>query len=276
MTIDGLIDTGALSSAIPELDLRKSLLLSPQSVIREGPPPNFLIKVANGQLETPKSPIELKFEDGDIEFHESFIVMEHLTRPIIGLMFFQRNHTVLDMRQGNLNFPFFSMQLKTASEAARNEHSDWPDSAGYHKNREKSLPDLSERQETDEHFSEETSPNEIDAQDSPKRGDDFIVPGISQSDNRNENLSPRGGRYNHRHNPNPNYSEDFRYYEKIKLRPRRDAAFFSSFPFHFLGPSSFCFYFSFFYFSFYCIYFLSFFDICLLITHEGFSDLLPF
>ena len=40
--------------------------------------------------------------------------MEHLTEPIIGLMFLQRNHTVLDMRQGILNFPFFSMQLKTA------------------------------------------------------------------------------------------------------------------------------------------------------------------
>ena len=114
LTIDGLIDTGALSSAIPEMDLRKIRLLSPQSVIREGPPPNFQIMVANGQLETPKSTIELKFEIGDIEFHEIFIVMEHLTGPIIGLMFLQRNHTVLDMRQGILNFPFFSMQLKTA------------------------------------------------------------------------------------------------------------------------------------------------------------------
>ena len=114
LTIDGLIDTGALSSAIPEMDLRKIRLLYPQSVIREGPPPNFQIMVANGQLETPKSTIELKFEVGDIEFHEIFIVMEHLTGPIIGLMFLQRNHTVLDMRQGILNFPFFSMQLKTA------------------------------------------------------------------------------------------------------------------------------------------------------------------
>ena len=29
-------------------------------------------------------------------------------------MFSQRNHTVLDMRQGILNVPYFSMQLKTA------------------------------------------------------------------------------------------------------------------------------------------------------------------
>ena len=114
LTINGLIDTGALFSAIPKKDLRKILLLSPQSVIREGPPPNFLILVANGQLETPKSTIKLKFEVGDIEFHEIFIIMEHLTGPIIGLMFLQRNHTAPDMRQRILNFPFFSMQLKTA------------------------------------------------------------------------------------------------------------------------------------------------------------------
>ena len=70
--------------------------------------------VANGDLETPKSTVELKFEVGDIEFHEIFLVMEKLSSPIIGLMFLQRNHTVLDMHQSFLNFPYFSMQLKTA------------------------------------------------------------------------------------------------------------------------------------------------------------------
>ena len=70
--------------------------------------------VAIGDLETPKSTVELKFEVRDIEFHEIFIVMEKMSSPIIGLMFLQRNHTVLDMRQGILNFPCFSMQLKTA------------------------------------------------------------------------------------------------------------------------------------------------------------------
>ena len=70
--------------------------------------------VANGLLETPKSTIELKFEVGDIEFHEIFIMMENLTGHIIGLTFFQRHHTILDMRQYILNFPCFSMQLKTA------------------------------------------------------------------------------------------------------------------------------------------------------------------
>ena len=100
-----------------------------------------------------------------------------------------------------------------ASEADRNdnENSDWPHSAVYHKDQEKSLPDMSERQENDAIFSDGNSANENDAQNSPKRGDEVIVPEISQNDDRIESLSPRGGKYNLRPNPNPNYSEDFRY-----------------------------------------------------------------
>ena len=105
---------GALSSAISEADLRKTRLLAPQSIIKEDPAPNFQIMVAKGQLQTPKSTVELKFEVGDIDFHEIFIVMEKLTSPLIGLSFLQRNNTILDMKQGVLNFPFFSKQLKTA------------------------------------------------------------------------------------------------------------------------------------------------------------------
>ena len=39
LTLDGLIDTGAHSSAIPEADLRKIRLLAPQSIVKEGPAP---------------------------------------------------------------------------------------------------------------------------------------------------------------------------------------------------------------------------------------------
>ena len=72
-TIDCLMNTPTLSSAIPEMHLRKTRLFSPQFFIREGPPPKIQIMVANGQLETPKSTMELKFEVGDIDFHEFFI-----------------------------------------------------------------------------------------------------------------------------------------------------------------------------------------------------------
>ena len=112
LNIEGPIDTGALSNAIPEADLRKIRLLAPHRIINEGPPPEFQIMVAKGQLEAPIATVELQFEVGDITFREKFIVKTNLTSPLIGLLFLQRNSTILDMRQGILNFPFFSMQLK--------------------------------------------------------------------------------------------------------------------------------------------------------------------
>ena len=112
LNIDGLIDTGALSSAIPEADSRKIRLLAPHTILNEGPPPEFQIMVANGQLEAPIATVEMQFEVRDITFREKFIVMTKLTSPLIGLLFLQRNSTILGMRQGILNFPFFSMHKK--------------------------------------------------------------------------------------------------------------------------------------------------------------------
>ena len=68
--------------------------------------------VANGQLEAPTATVELQFDVGDITFREKFIVMTNLTSPLIGLLLLQLNSTILDVHQGILNFPFFSMQLK--------------------------------------------------------------------------------------------------------------------------------------------------------------------
>ena len=68
--------------------------------------------VANGQLEAPIATVELHFEVGDMTFREKLIVLANLTSPLNGLLFLQRNGTILDMRQKIVNFPFFSMQLK--------------------------------------------------------------------------------------------------------------------------------------------------------------------
>ena len=105
--IDRLIDTGALSGATPEADSRNFRLMAPDTRLNEGPPPEFQIMVDNGQLEAPIETVELQFEVGDITFREKFIVMTNLTSPLIGSLFLQRNSTILDVRQGILNFPFF-------------------------------------------------------------------------------------------------------------------------------------------------------------------------
>ena len=71
-----------------------------------------------------------------------------------------------------------------------------------------------EDKKSDANFLEENSPNEIDAQDSPKKVDDIPVPEISQSDDRNENLSHVGRRYNLR--PNTNQPKLLRRFQIIK------------------------------------------------------------
>ena len=55
-----------------------------------------------------------------------------------------------------------------------------------------------------------------DKTDSKNQGGDITVPGTSNEDENdavdaNKNTSPRGGKYNLRSNPNPNYSEEYRY-----------------------------------------------------------------
>ena len=50
-----------------------------------------------------------------------------------------------------------------------------------------------------------------DAENVSNRGADITVPGISEKENFEENSSPRGGKYNLRPNPNPNFTEEYRY-----------------------------------------------------------------
>ena len=71
LTLNGLVDMGTLSSGIPGADLRNIQLLAPQSIIKEGPAPNFKIMVVNGQLENPKSTVELNFEHRTSSFMRS-------------------------------------------------------------------------------------------------------------------------------------------------------------------------------------------------------------
>ena len=112
LTFDGLIDTGALTSAISEQDLYKIKLLANEAIKDTGPPPNFQIMVANGQLEVPIGTVLLEFEVADFMLRENFIIMKNLPNPLIGLYFLRRNNAVFDVTQGILTFPYLSMQLK--------------------------------------------------------------------------------------------------------------------------------------------------------------------
>ena len=112
LTLDGLIDTGAPTSAISEQDLHKIKLLANEAIKETGPPPNFQIMVANGQLEVPIGTVLLEFEVADFMLKKNFIILKNLPNPLIGLCFLRRNNAIFDVTQGILTFPYLSMQLK--------------------------------------------------------------------------------------------------------------------------------------------------------------------
>ena len=112
LTLDGLFDTGALTSAISEQDLNKIKLLANKAIKETGPLLNFQTMVANGQLEVPIGTVLLKFEVADFMLKENFIDMKNTPNPLIGLCFLRAKTAIFDVIQGILTFPYLSMQLK--------------------------------------------------------------------------------------------------------------------------------------------------------------------
>ena len=92
-----------------------------------------------------------------------------------------------------------------------NQNIDLPDPAICPEMKKNKLPDSSKNPKNADLLHDQNSDTGNDACTSSNTGDDIIVPEISQNDNELENKSPRRGKYNLRPNPNPNYSEDFRY-----------------------------------------------------------------
>ena len=81
LTLDGLIDTGALTRAVSEQDLNKInkiMLLSNEATKETGRPPHLQIMVANGQLDVPICTVLLEFEVTDFILTENFITMKNL------------------------------------------------------------------------------------------------------------------------------------------------------------------------------------------------------
>ena len=119
LTLDGLIVTEALTSAISETDLNIIKLLASEANKETGYPPYFQIMVANGQLEVPVGTVLLEFKKADFMLKENFIIMKNLSNPLIGLCFLRRNNAIFDVTQGILTFFYFSMQLKPDTQTLR-------------------------------------------------------------------------------------------------------------------------------------------------------------
>ena len=115
LTVDALVDSRALVSAIAQDDLDTIKQKAPNNILKVDDPPNFQIQVANGKLEIPLSTATLKFEIGDNTFAKHFVVRKKLTGPLFGLHSMRNNSVVIDTTHGLLLLPHLTMQVKTAS-----------------------------------------------------------------------------------------------------------------------------------------------------------------
>ena len=112
LTVDALVDSRAIVSAIAQDDLDTIQQKAPNNILKIDDLPNFQIHVANGQFEKPLSTTALKFEIGDNSFAELFVVMKKLTGPILGLHFMRNNSVVIDTTHGLIHFPPCRCKLK--------------------------------------------------------------------------------------------------------------------------------------------------------------------
>ena len=122
LSVDALVDSGALVNCLPESELQKIKSVSPDNILKEIDPPAFKLQVANGDIETPTKTVQLQFELGDWTFKETFIVATKMTGPILGLTFLKNNSAIQDVSQALLHFPHLTYAITAENNETVSRH----------------------------------------------------------------------------------------------------------------------------------------------------------
>ena len=110
----GLLDTGAVQSALSEAELRKITAAHPEAVLDELPPPNFKVQIANGNLVPIQKQVLLRFFIAGKVFKEVFLVLPTMGTILIGMSFFEEHSVNRDIKDHSVHFPnhMMSMQVR--------------------------------------------------------------------------------------------------------------------------------------------------------------------
>ena len=107
LTLDALIDSGALVNCISETDYNKISQMSPKDIVEELEPPPFKLQVANGDIETLTKTIILLFEIGT-GTSKRHLLLQNDSRAQYSA-FLKNNSAILDVSQGLLHVPPFNI-----------------------------------------------------------------------------------------------------------------------------------------------------------------------
>ena len=114
LTIDALVDSRAYVSEIAQTELDRTSKKLPPTSSKTTTLPISKSK-SHGQLEKPITTTISKFDIGDNNFAEHFVVMKSLTGSIMVLHFMRHNSLVNDTTHGLIHMPHLTMQAKNAA-----------------------------------------------------------------------------------------------------------------------------------------------------------------
>ena len=108
----GLLDTGAIRSAMSENELRRILSAHPAALLEEYPAPDFKVQIANGSIVPVRKQVLLRFFIGGKVFQETFMILPTMGNILIEMSFFKKYSVTLDLANNVVKFPDITLQLK--------------------------------------------------------------------------------------------------------------------------------------------------------------------
>ena len=85
----GLLDTGAIRSAMSDNELRRILQAHPAAQLEEYPAPDFKVQIAKGNIVPVRKQVLLRFFIGRKIFEETFMILPTMGNILIGISFFK-------------------------------------------------------------------------------------------------------------------------------------------------------------------------------------------
>ena len=110
--IHGLLDTGAIRSAMSEDELRRILSAHPAALLEEYTAPVFKVQTANGRIVPVRKQALLRFFIGGKVFEGTFLILPTMGNILIGMSFFEKYSETLDLANNVVKFPDITLQLK--------------------------------------------------------------------------------------------------------------------------------------------------------------------
>ena len=111
----GLLDTGAIQSALSEAELRRILTAHPAALLQELPATEFKVQIANSNIVPVRKQALLHFFIGGKIFEELFMVLPTMGNLLLGMSIFKKYSITLNLANNIVNFMNITLQLRSVN-----------------------------------------------------------------------------------------------------------------------------------------------------------------